>query len=502
MRHYVNSLVGAEIPPQAHIIKYDGKDGVGLNQNRLIDVLRPELTDKSLKHSLKLQATTLPDSSANAEERKLAVQCLGDTFFVGTAEVQEVYEKIDRAIKLGYSNRMGPKQISELQQQNLLLAMQDGSISWTDTIDENNTSLCIMIIGGAGTGKSVTVERSLKLYHQVYWHEETGEAQIVYLTIDLAKTHTLLGYCALFLKKLSSALGPKKFDLEVNVPTNVTVALLKIESLVLTYNIGILNIDSLDNLANWKKEHQSRLLTHFYSLGSIVPIVYTGRTNILYMDSIRNDDSRLLSSLSLGSIYWDPLQIQATNPKERDDRWKQFTKSLWKQQCLRNQGNELTPELQQEWFKACKGVIKFAVHIFVNCQIEAIQNGEERITVELMQSIANRDLKPFKSLLALSKVNEEQILGSVPKLESSKSMEDKKTRTPARKKNEPALVGNGMPEGFKRVPKKDWKGLPETDLRHTFAMADGKNMHEHLKMKKLILTDKELLGGAQFPPPI
>jgi hypothetical protein len=497
MDFYEGNLISAEVPPSAYIYSQpEGVDDTACNQ-RFLNSLRPELSDEVFKRSLNLADKAFPEPNGNDEKRKQWVQNLVHDFFIIAPECKKLYEKIDCAIKQGYLQRL-PSQVSKQQQRNLLISLRDEDTVWSAIDYGSQRNNCILLYGAPSTGKSMTVNRCLNLYNQVVWHENIGQCQITYLKIDLSKAGSVIEYCHRFLESLSSALGSVKFQQEVVVPRNETAALLKIESLVLTYNVGIISIDSLDHLLTWKSAHQQRLLTHFCSLGTCVSVLYTARTEVLHSPVIVN--SRLLAALTVGSIYWDPLGIAGGDEAEIGERWHFFTKGLWKQQCLKDHDIELSSELKQVWFDACKGIIKYAVFLFVQSQIEAISRGEERISIEIMTDVAANELHIFKNDIMFSSINEEQVLGGQNTVDLN-NQSTSGAEFPKRKKKKVAFK-NVMPEGFKKVPKKDWLSLPEDDLRHTFAAVGGKNIYESLKLKKLILTNEELFGSVQFPKTI
>lgn len=495
MDFYASRLISAEVPPGAYIISQSDSVTDNASKHDFLNTLRPELSDEVFKNSVAFGEEALPAPADNNESRVRWVQSLVHDFFVNTSECKSLYEKIDSAIKQGYRQRL-PSQVSRRQQQNLLISLKNDDSAWSEVKDETHRNNSILLYGAPGTGKSMAVNRCLNLYNQVVWNENTGQCQITYLKIDLFRASSVIEYCHRFLESLSAALGSAKFQQEVVVPRNETAALLKIESLVLAYNVGIINIDSLDHVLTWKSVHQQRLLTHFCSLSTCVSILYTARTEILHSPVIVA--SRLFSSLNIGSIYWDPLKIVEGNEDEVRRRWHFFTKKLWKHHCLKNHDPELASELQQVWFDACNGIIKYAVFLFVHSHIEAIRRGDERISIEIMRDVAINELQVFKNDLMFSLINEEQILGKKNTTDATEQSKDVTSSLKRKKKKKEVVVKNAMPVGFKKVPKKDWLSLPEDDLRHTFSAVGGKNVYESLKLKKLVLTNKELIGCVQF----
>lgn len=499
MDFYKGNLVSAEVPPSAYISSQEANDDTTSSNRSFLNVLRSELSDEVFKDSLAFRKKALPEPTDSDESRKKWVQSLVHDFFVSTPEDKVLYEKIDSAIKLGYSQRM-PSQVSDRQQKNLLISLSGADTVWSEVSEEAHRNNCILLYGSPGSGKSMAVNRCLNLYPQVVWHESIGQCQLTYLKIDLARASSVIEYCHRFLESLSAALGSAKYQQEVVVPRNENAALLKIETLMHTYNVGIISIDSLDHILTWKLGYQQRILTHFYALGACVSIIYTARTQILHAPVIVA--SRLFPSLSIGSIYWDPLAILSGDEKEIRQRWHFFTKKIWKHHCLQQHDPEVSPELHQFWFDASRGIIKYAVLLFVHSHIEAIRSGEERISVEIMREVAAKELAIFKTDLMHSSNNEMQILSENGTAEINEQSQAIALSSKRAKKKKKESAENMMPEGFKKVPRKEWLSLPEDDLRHIYAAQNGKNMYEVLKLKKLVLTNGELFGSVQFPKTI
>jgi len=499
MDSYRQTLLTPEIPPRAWDAEYIDSASPFHSQNHFIDALRPALTAVGLKNGLKKGNCKLPDASASDGIRKQAIRALVNDYFIPVQEVQDLYDKIDSAIKDGYKDRGCSGQSYQKQLLNLSCAMKDDKSAWLDNTQRVTRVNSFFIYGATGSGKSVTIQRCLRFYPQVIWHQKIGQCQIVHLTVDLSGVQTPLEYCALFLRSLEEALGPEKYAHEVEVSRNVSAALLKIESLVLTYNVGILVVDSLESLNDWEELNKVRLLKHFRSLGKQLPILYSGTSDVL--ESIALEMPWMLSALSFGSIHWDPLKQFDNTSEEAQLRWSLFTLRLWNQQCLKKNRSEITEEIKVVWYDACQGGVELAISFFSLCQIEAISSGEEVITTELMRRVRHKEFKPIEHALTAYKNNDIGFLSIIKGADVSfikgtfKKPRQNKQLTKVKKVQSRE---NQMSPDFKKIPKKDWCKLPCDDLRYKFISCEEEKFYEELKNSNLVLTMKELMGNVQF----
>jgi len=510
MEDYRQTLLIPEVPPKSWDAKYTEPSSPFYSNNHLIDTLRPALSAKGLKNCLNEGNVKLPESKAEDGIRKQALRAFVNEYFIPPQEILDLYDKIDGAIKDGYKNKGSNNRNYQQQLINLSSAMKNNEMAWSDHTQQAARMNSLFVYGGTGSGKTTATQRCLSFYPQVVWHKGMNLCQIVHLTVDLSGIETPLEYCALFLKALENALGPEKYGYEVEVSRNISAALLKIESLVVTYNVGILVVDSLESINDWNDTNKVRLLKHFRALGKMLPILYCGNTDVF--DSVALDMPWLLSAISFGCIHWDPLKRFDKASSEAQLRWSLFTKRLWKLQCLRNATNELTEELKTIWYEACQGVMQIAVSFYSMCQIEAINSGEEKITTELMHRVRYKELMPIEHALVAYKNNDAALLTLLKGADRTVTNKGINNTTkgallkPAKKKrlgknNKEQRSQNKMPVGFKKTPKKDWGKLPKSDLRYKFAKCEKGKFYDELESSGLVLTMKDLMGNGQFSNP-
>jgi len=76
----------------------------------------------------------------------------------------------------------------------------------------------------------------------------------------------------------------------------------------------------------------------------------------------------------------------------QDETWHLFVESLWRYQYV-HQPVELTPELSYTLYDESQGITDFVVKLFMLAQIRAIVSGQERLTPNIIRSVAADSLQ-------------------------------------------------------------------------------------------------------------
>ncbi|MBF4264352.1 transcriptional antiterminator, partial [Vibrio anguillarum] len=79
--------------------------------------------------------------------------------------------------------------------------------------------------------------------------------------------------------------------------------------------------------------------------------------------------------------------------------WVAFTNKLWKYQWLNRRDEVLTDEIRDCWYELSQGVLDIVVKLFVLAQLRAIASKLERITVNVLRSVYDDELKPVHPML-------------------------------------------------------------------------------------------------------
>ena len=482
-------LLVPEIPPRAFEACYIDEAHPSFCCVPFVDALMPTFNAAQLKESFNKTNYRQASVGDSDIERKRCVYSLKDEYTVLVPEFQDVYDKIDLAIKSGYLSREDTLYNYEQQRQNLHYAMSNDTVPWRDLSVPRPVRNVTSIIGCKGSGKTLVMQQCLSMYPRVIWHDKQSEqVQIVYLSVNLKGATSPIEYCSIFLQSLENAIGKQKYASEVVVSPNLRAALLKIRSLLITYNVGLVVIDSLQVIEKWKYDERNIFLEHIDGLGDLVPLLLISNSNAIYE----------LSDISQSNIDWDPLMRFSGKDDLIVERWSLFSKKLWKRNCLKNQSPELSAELSSEWFDACEGVIGLAVHFFVACQIEAINSGVEQITVSLMKDVRRKEFRLKEGFLSAIKSDKNKIFERLVNSQEKgkvKPKNNKSNQSLAKPKNPEKLQRND----FKRVSKKDWSKLPLDDLRYLFSQDKSGSFYHVLKNEKLILSMSDLINYVELP---
>lgn len=466
------------IPPKAwraeDLISTDDTTG-----NQFVDVLRDTLDVGLLKAHFKNDQVIKATAEDKDSRRKSGIQSLIDSFYVLVPEIVDLYDRLDLTIKSGYHNKVPKKNQGRVLSNNLLSAMGGKPHVWLDDTAVQKRRDITAIVGPKNCGKTAAIERCLSLYPQVVWHDASSQAQIVYLKVELKGVSNLLEYCARFLEALELALGSDKFDEEVKVAPNVCAAFMKMRSLLTTYNVGTLVIDSLETTRNWPIDKRELLFEHLSGLADITPVV-------LLSSDVNCYD---INEISSEKLTWDPLCAFANENEELIDRWSRFTARLWKFNCLKAQDIELNEELKEVWFNASKGVVGIAVRFYARCLHEAINTGVECISKELMLRVQKKYFSQHRSFF--SDIAREKRSDKSAKSLPQPASKPKRRKTPK--------LESMQRKDFSRIPRSQWNTLPEDDLRYLASQQEGSNYYLMLKTAGLVLPIGEFTLRDKFP---
>jgi hypothetical protein len=166
--------------------------------------------------------------------------------------------------------------------------------------------------------------------------------------------------------------------------------------------IGILVIDEIQRLSQVRSGGKEQMLEFFVELVNTVgiPIVLVGTPKARPIFELELQSGR--RSAGLGSIYWEtiPQYISKGSGKAPNPNWIRFSDNLWKYQWLKHGDDLLTDEIRDCWYDLSQGVLDIVLKLFVLAQLRAIANKKERITVSILQSVYNQELKPVHPMLS------------------------------------------------------------------------------------------------------
>tara|TARA_R110000765_G_scaffold194222_3_gene299844 strand:+ start:611 stop:1771 length:1161 start_codon:yes stop_codon:yes gene_type:complete len=362
----------------------------------LPDVFEPEEVVRKLKGSVDFHAS---DTQAGSAVRGHLIAQLMNQFFQPINRHIDLEKKISIMIREGYIGR-NPKDGSlNTRLQNgyeRLMTGNDDAIRFPSTI---STARSLAFIGCSGSGKTTTLNKILSTYPQVINHTQFNFIQIVYLKIDCPHDGSLKSLCLHFFRAIDQALDSNYEDKYTRKNQGIDNLLNLMRQISNLHAIGLLVIDEIQHLSVNKSGGAEKMLNFFVTLVNTVglPVVMVGTPKARYI--FEGDFRSARRGAGFGSIFWEQMPYEA-NRITQDGRvikseWNIFTNHLWKYQWLRKADLKLSDDIQNCWYDLSQGILDIVVKLFVLAQLRAIDSGLERITIKVLQTTYEDDLRPI-----------------------------------------------------------------------------------------------------------
>jgi len=262
------------------------------------------------------------------------------------------------------------------------------------------------IIGISGIGKTTLVNRVLnRCFKQIIPRENT--TQISYIITNCTHDSSLKGMLSLFIFKVDQLLNTNYSKQYIKRDFNIHMVEAAIASLCVRHHIGCWLVDECHNLNSINRQSQDQILNFFKNINSIIglPIIYIGTPEMVGIFSKNFQVAR--RAQGLGTIVIDRY-------KQDSDEWKTLIGALWKRQVLRRPGR-LKKEIEDFYYSKSQGIMDILVAIHILVQEEALEEGEETITLELLESAYQRLPLTTRGIRALAS-GEEHLLRDFPDL--------------------------------------------------------------------------------------
>lgn len=519
--------------------------------NPLIEALPPIMDLQALKAKLTGKVKFNPkDCYEKGHIRAHQICALLDDFFQPLAMHKQLEEKISIMIRAGYVGRnLADGSINKLMQESYERIMA-GESSSSRFVQSNSTAKSLSLIGCSGSGKSTTINRILATYPPVIYHTKYNFIQLPYLRMECPSDGSLKSLCLNFFREVDRLL-PTGYEEKYARKRHGTEVLLSLMGQVATQRaIGVLVIDEIQRLTLKRSISKEAMLEFFVALVNVVgvPVVLVGTPKARPIFELELQSAR--RSAGFGSLFWEPMQCGpvSTDPrtgKVRKTEWVAFTDKLWQYQWLTQRDEVLSDEIRDCWFDLSQGVLDIVVKLFVLAQMRAISTGLERITVKLLRTIYEQELKPVHPMLDALRRNDPDLLNKYSDLQlpsidkrllELKALIDRQQNT---KEAEAPFAGNdtalrlytmlqamgcdssllqpliekvfkdhpnlSLPElsrvvldwyassmkptkapraTTEKIKEKDWHTLPSDDLRFKFSQADKGQLYHDLRYGK------------------
>lgn len=309
--------------------------------------------------------------------------------FIPSARHLSVARRIDQLIRWGYRKRnpLLPERATALQKS---YERAQASREHQRIVFAENQPICsYSLVGASGLGKSTTMESILNAYPQYILHPSHNLFQIVWLKVECPKDGSVKELALSILRGFDRVLGTHHAP---DKSSNITTSFLtnKVNHLALTYSLGLLVLDELQNLSIKKSGGREEMLNWFQELVNELrlPVVMMGTfkaRSVLQLD-VRHSRRNAIT----GSATWRPMEM--------GPEFLQLLQNIWEYQWLRNPG-ELTSEMAQVIFDETQGVNAFVVDMFLIAQLYALRNNVESLTSKLFKTVARTEFEPLQSFL-------------------------------------------------------------------------------------------------------
>jgi hypothetical protein len=257
------------------------------------------------------------------------------------------------------------------------------------TFKDFNPAVSMALMGFSGMGKTTSVERILGTYPQVIFHKEYALHQVVWLKIDCPKGGSTRQLGFDFFSALDGLLGTRHRD-EFSDRSHADGLLSSAKHYAVVYNLGVLVIDEIQNLAVKKSGGREEMLNFFQEICNTlsVPVVLMGTNKAL--KTLQPDFRQARRNAGIGAFIWEAMP--------NDDEWQFAVEDMWQYQWVRKPV-PFSPDIAESLYKPIQGIRAILGTAFQLAQLRAMRTGEETVTPETITRIIEREFQPVLPML-------------------------------------------------------------------------------------------------------
>lgn len=395
---YTPSLVGRQVEA-----KYIKQEIMGYCDNPFIEAL-PQIFEEDY---VGVSIAKYPNHSV--EQRKLGrqtrlhlVQQISD--YVEPMPTHLLVEqRLSRIIRHGYKarNPFSPENVRQYHTGFKEILEAGVGEDGLNIAGIRSTANAFAILGVSGQGKTTAIESILLLYPQVIHHSFYKDKpfirkQLVWLKLNCPFDGSLKGLCLNFSQGIDSLLGTSYFRKFVSNRASVDVLLSVMAHLATLHGLGAIIIDEIQNLSFMKSGGAEKMLNYFTQLINTigVPVVLIGTFKAMKL--LSGSFSQARRSTGQGDLIMDRLN--------EGEEWDYFIENLWKYQWTAK-STSLSKPINKTMYELSQGIVDIAVKLYMLAQWEAMEDetGNEKITVSLLKSVAERHMRLVQPLLKVLK---------------------------------------------------------------------------------------------------
>lgn len=387
--------------------------------NPLLEALPPIWDDKAVVNRLASKPIY------NASERNLpthlrlhCVQRISRDFFRPLSRHLELQQSLSRLIRDGYVGRnpLTPNYAFRARKDAYELIVKGNTSGYPVNTP---TSAGFALVGISGIGKSSSLLRILQMYPQVILHRKykgqdmPAPYQIVWLKMDCPHDGSIRGLCLNFLLAVDSLVGTKYY--KKNASKNPDELLPIMAQAAAVHCLGVLVIDEIQNLQEAKDDRAAQMLNFFVQLVNTIglPVVLVGTYKAL--PALNGEFRNARRNSGQGDATWHHFK--------KDGEWEWLLQGLWKYQWT-NIKSDLDQTFIDVMYDESQGISDIAVKLFMLAQWRALDKELDRITPELIRSVARDRLTLIRPALEALRSGKKRLIQKFADIYDSVSIDD------------------------------------------------------------------------------
>jgi len=375
---------------QAQVAEYTEQD-IHEYQNPLIEALPPIYSQQDVIDHLSFYPAYRKEERYLEDYKRVHLIQRILYYFQPLPLHLQLCSSIDRLLRFGYVSR-NPLSNSYAQ------GFVDNSHKVVNkTFDKSalQTGQTMSVIGISGVGKTRSLQRILDMYPRVISHTQykgkpLNMYQVTYLTIQTPFDGSVKTIIYDFMYQVDLLMGTNYFNRYANSRLSTSQLMPIIAQIARSANLGCLIIDEIQHLKAIKSKSSTQILNFFTTLINTVnvPIIMVGTPKS--MDILQSQFRQARRNTNIGNVMWNRL--------EKDEIWELFIQGMWKYQWTK----EIAPfneEFSTLLYRESQGIADIAVKLFMMVQLRAISNGEEKITINLINNVSQEELKIVQPMI-------------------------------------------------------------------------------------------------------
>ena len=301
-----------------------------------------------------------------------------------------LFQTVDEMMREGYVPRPADSIHNIRLMMELHKARANGlTVGEMTTPSDLELQLSVAFIGLAGVGKTSVLKLIRAAYPPVIYHPELAEYQVPVLLIETPFDGTSVKNLAYAVYRALDKLIPgasyfntytvRTRNSDADHQANMT-------RLFAIHHVGIVIYDEVQRLVHIPRNKQS-LMNLFIAQSNVagIPLLFAG-----------TEECRHILGRSLASTRRTagiPMWLQPSYLE-----WKPFAQKLWSYNWTRRPF-ELTDDALKLIYKSTAGIADFDVKLCQRVQKEAIESGEEEITIDLIGFVARFYFAPLRKFI-------------------------------------------------------------------------------------------------------